>query len=160
MRSTDYERPFDKQADGEGMYPLDEATSATVRTELATLRDGVTGVLGSVVAGVDGLLFLNDLGPGPDPHDMAAMAAAAYGVSRQIGIALRQAPFCEGVVRSSTGYFAVYAIGDSALLAVHGDDGLNVARMHLEARAITVRLADVLHEYVLAQAEQNNIFVR
>jgi predicted chitinase len=34
---------------------------------------------------------------------------------------------------------AVYAIADTALLAVVGDQGMNVARLHIEARAVTPR---------------------
>jgi hypothetical protein len=38
----------------------------------------------------------------------------------------------------------VYAVGERALVAVLGDDGLNVARLHLEARPVTDRIADLL----------------
>ncbi len=38
----------------------------------------------------------------------------------------------------------MYAIGDSALLAVVGDEGMNVARLHLEAKALAPRLAVML----------------
>lgn len=134
------------------MCLLDKEIKGTVLAELAALRERVTGVLGCVIAGVDGLLLLNDIGPGPEPHDLAAMAAASFGVSRQVGLALHQGPFQECTVHSSRGYFAVYAIGETALLAVRADDGLNLARMHLEARSITPRIADALRRYPVAQA--------
>jgi hypothetical protein len=39
---------------------------------------------------------------------------------------------------------AVYAVGELALLAVVGDDGLNIARLHLEARQSTAKLAKMM----------------
>ena len=38
----------------------------------------------------------------------------------------------------------MYAVGDLALLAVIGDSGLNIARLHLEARPVTARLTAML----------------
>lgn len=114
-----------------------------VLAELARLRELVSGVQGCVIAGVDGLLVLHDLGNGPEPHDLAALAAATFGVGRQCGLALRHGPFRESTLRSHHGYFTVYAIGDTALLAVLGDERLNVARLHLEARLVTAKLAEL-----------------
>ncbi|WFE30121.1 roadblock/LC7 domain-containing protein [Solwaraspora sp. WMMD791] len=120
-------------------------------TELAALKQAVTGVIGSVIAGVDGLLLLHDLTDGTQPHDLAALAAATFGLGRQTGLALRQGPFRESTVRSHRGYFSVYAINDKALLAVLGADGLNVARLHIEARAVTGRLVNMLDVHVANQ---------
>ena len=114
------------------------------RNEIAALRQTVTGVQGSVVAGVDGLLILHDTISGTEPHDLAALAAGAHGISRTCGSALHQGGFHECTIRNHKGYLAVYAVGDLALLAVVGDHGLNIARLHLEARQVTVRLAKVL----------------
>lgn len=134
------------------MY-LDEETGAAILADMAALRDRVTGVLGSVLAGVDGLLILNDAGPGIEPHDIAAMAAATVGLSRQLSFALRQGPFQECTVRGGNGYFAVYGVGERAVLAVRAGEGLNVARLHLEARAAAPRLAEALRGYRVAQPD-------
>ena len=115
-----------------------------VRAELAALRHQVTGVLGCVVAGVDGLLILHDTISGQEPHDIAALAAGAHGISRTCGAALQQGAFSEVTIRNQGGYLAVYAVGDLALLAVIGDSGLNIARLHLEARPVTARLTVML----------------
>jgi uncharacterized protein len=115
-----------------------------VLAELARLRELVSGVQGCVIAGVDGLLVLHDLGNGPEPHDIAALAAATFGVGRQSGLALRHGPFRESTLRSHRGYFTVYAIGETALLAVLGDERMNVARLHLEARLVIARLAELI----------------
>jgi uncharacterized protein len=115
-----------------------------VRGELATLRHHVAGVTGCVIGGVDGLLILHDTLTDAEPHDIAALAAGAHGISRTCGAALGQGTFSEVTIRNSGGYLAVYAIGDLALLAVIGDSGLNIARLHLEARPVTARLATIL----------------
>ncbi|AGZ44750.1 roadblock/LC7 domain-containing protein [Actinoplanes friuliensis] len=115
-----------------------------IRGELSALRHQVTGVQGCVIAGVDGLLILHDTMPGTEPHDLAALAAGAHGISRTCGSALNQGGFHECTIRNHQGYLAVYAVGDLALLAVLGDSGLNIARLHLEARQVTGRLAKLL----------------
>ncbi|GAB3825856.1 hypothetical protein ACFPIJ_45400 [Dactylosporangium cerinum] len=47
-------------------------------------------------------------------------------------------------MRNEGGYFTVYAVNGSTLLAVLGGDGLNVARLHLEARPTCNHLAGLL----------------
>lgn len=116
----------------------------TVRGELAALRHQVTGVSGCVIAGVDGLLILHDTTTAAEPNDIAALAAGAHGISRTCGAALQQGTFSEVTIRNQGGYLAVYAVGELALLAVIGDSGLNIARLHLEARPVTARLAKML----------------
>ena len=116
-----------------------------VRGELASLRHQVTGVSGCVIAGVDGLLILHDTMTNAEPNDIAALAAGAHGISRTCGAALQQGAFSEVTIRNQGGYLAVYAVGDLALLAVIGDSGLNIARLHLEARPVTNRLATLLN---------------
>ena len=116
----------------------------SVRGELAALRHQVTGVSGCVIAGVDGLLILHDTMTNAEPNDIAALAAGAHGISRTCGAALQQGAFSEVTIRNQGGYLAVYAVGDLALLAVIGDAGLNIARLHLEARPVTTRLASML----------------
>jgi predicted regulator of Ras-like GTPase activity (Roadblock/LC7/MglB family) len=115
-----------------------------VRAELAALRHQVTGVQGSVIAGVDGLLILHDTLSGVEPHDIAALAAGAHGISRTCGAALHQGGFRECTIRNQNGCLAIYAVGEFALLAVLGDDGLNIARLHLEARQATTRLTSLM----------------
>ncbi|GAA2885703.1 dynein regulation protein LC7 [Actinoplanes cyaneus] len=115
-----------------------------VLTELARLRVQVPGVLGCVVAGVDGLLMLYDTTTGTEPHDVAALAAGAHGISRTTGGVLSQGGFSDVTIHNQNGYLSVYAIGELALLVVIGDGQLNIARLHLEARPVTNRLAEML----------------
>lgn len=112
-----------------------------VRAELAALRHQVAGVRGCVIAGVDGLLVLHDTVSGAEPHDVAALAAAAHGVSRTCGAVLDHGVFREVTIRNLGGYLSVYAIDELNLLAVIGDGGLNIARLHLEVRVAIADLA-------------------
>ncbi|WP_433073002.1 roadblock/LC7 domain-containing protein [Dactylosporangium sp. CA-052675] len=120
------------------------AALAAVRGELADLRLRVPGVRGSAVGGVDGLLITHDLPPGLEPADLAALAATTFGLGRQTAMVLGQSPFRDATLRSEGGYFTVYAVGPTSLLAVLGDDGINVARLHLEARPAVARVAALL----------------
>lgn len=123
---------------------LDQQTSAAVLAEFGALRSQVTGVRGAVLAAVDGLLLVSDAPSGVDPHDVAAMAATTVGLSRQVSRALRNGPFQECTTRATDGWFCVYGVGEEGVLAVLADTGLNLARMHLEARAVAGRLAAVM----------------
>ena len=120
------------------------AALAAVRSELADLRMRVPGVRGAAVGGVDGLLITHDLPPGLEPADLAALAATTFGLGRQTAMVLGQSPFRDATMRSEGGYFTVYSVNQSALLSVLGDDGINVARLHLEARPAVARLAALL----------------
>jgi predicted regulator of Ras-like GTPase activity (Roadblock/LC7/MglB family) len=115
-----------------------------LRLELSGLRHQVVGVTGCIIAGVDGLLILHDSRSPGEPHDVAAMAAAAHGISRTCGGALGQGAFQEVTIRNREGCLAVYGIGDLALLAVVGDGMVNIARLHMEARPVLGRLAQML----------------
>ncbi|MEU7874375.1 roadblock/LC7 domain-containing protein [Dactylosporangium sp. NPDC049140] len=117
------------------------AALAAVRSELADLRLRVPGVRGAAVGGVDGLLITHDLPPGLEAADLAALAATTYGLGRQTAMVLGQSPFRDATLRSDGGYFTVYSINPTTLLAVLGDDGINVARLHLEARPAVARVA-------------------
>ncbi|HEY0697837.1 MAG TPA: roadblock/LC7 domain-containing protein [Micromonospora sp.] len=115
-----------------------------IDTELAELRVQVPGVTGCVLCGVDGLLVMDNLPAGSDPHDLAAMAATTFGLGRQVSLRLGQGQFRQSTVRNEHGYFSVYAVNDQALLAVVGTDAVNVARLHLYAPGVTERLAELL----------------
>jgi predicted regulator of Ras-like GTPase activity (Roadblock/LC7/MglB family) len=122
-----------------------DAVLTPVRAAMADLRLRVPGVRGSVMAGVDGLLVTYDLGPEAEPHDLAALAATTFGLGRQVSLVLGQSPFRDATMRNEGGYFTVYAVNGNTLLAVLGSDGLNVARLHLEARPTCQHLATLIH---------------
>ncbi|SCL17691.1 hypothetical protein GA0074692_0230 [Micromonospora pallida] len=117
---------------------------AAINTELAELRLQIPGVTGCVLGGVDGLLITHTMPNGAHPDDLAALAASTFGLGRQIGLSLGQGAFQQSTVRNSAGYLSVYAVNGQALLAVVGEDAVNVARLHLHAPGVAERLADLL----------------
>lgn len=111
-----------------------------VWTELVRLRTTVAGVYGCLVATNDGLLIAHDV-PGLDPPEIAALAATTRSLaSRTVQVAGR-GQFREALSRGSDGYLAVYAGGDSPVVAVVGTNDLNVAMLHYQARGIVERIA-------------------
>ncbi|MCI4061953.1 roadblock/LC7 domain-containing protein [Micromonospora sp. R77] len=115
-----------------------------IAQQLAELRLQIPGVDGCVLGGVDGLLITHNMQTDVDPNELAALAATTYGLGRQVGSRLGQGGFQQSTIRNADGYLSVYAVSRQALLAVVGQDSINVARLHLHAPAITERLADLL----------------
>jgi predicted regulator of Ras-like GTPase activity (Roadblock/LC7/MglB family) len=105
-----------------------------LRAELAAIRAKVAGVRGSVIGGVDGLLKFQEGATGQDPNDLAALAAAAYGIGRQTGHVLGFGGHFDTTIHNARGYFGIYSVNDTTLLSFVGEEGLNVARLHLEFR--------------------------
>ncbi|MEH1099444.1 roadblock/LC7 domain-containing protein [Micromonospora sp. CPCC 205561] len=118
-----------------------------IRQELSELRLQIPGVHGCVLGGVDGLLITHNLQTDVDPNDLAALAATTYGLGRQVGLRLGQGDFQQSTVRNAAGYLSVYAVAPQALLAVVGEDSINVARLHLHAPAVAGRLAGLLSQF-------------
>jgi len=102
--------------------------------EMEALRDRVTGLTGTAVASRDGLIIREDTG-GPDPDNLAALAATALALSQRLASEVGQGTLREAAIRSSGGHVAIYAVGSTAVLVLIGDEGLDVARLHRESRA-------------------------
>jgi uncharacterized protein len=115
-----------------------------ISREMAELRVQIPGVHGCVLGGVDGLMITHNLQTEVDPHDLAALAATTFGLGRQVGMRLGQGDFQQSTVRNAGGYLSVYAVSAQALLAVVGEDSINVARLHLHAPPAAERLAALL----------------
>lgn len=111
-----------------------------VRTELRRIKAQVAGVRGSLVATSDGLVVAHDI-PDVEPTQLAALAAATLAVARRATLATECGTFREAVARGSDGYLAVYAAGDSAIVAVIGTSSLNVGMLQYRAREIIERIA-------------------
>ena len=112
--------------------------------EMRSLREHVTGVTDTVIAAADGIPIVADVGEKLDPGSLSALAAADLGLARKAAQVTRQGTLRQTVVTSSGGYMAVYAIDPMALIVVLGDEGLNIARLHLQARPAIERIASIL----------------
>lgn len=118
--------------------------------ELHSLRARVAGVTNSLVAATDGLLLAADTDDVLEPEGLAAMAAASLGLSRQTTVVVGHGTFRQAAVYSSGGYLAVYAISQDVLMAVLGDEGLDLERLHRETQPTIERIGTIM---AAAQAE-------
>jgi predicted regulator of Ras-like GTPase activity (Roadblock/LC7/MglB family) len=108
--------------------------------ELRRMRYKVAGVHGSLVATNDGFLVAHDVYD-LEPTAIAALAAASRSLASRTTLSTGRGQFREAIARGSEGYLAVYAAGDSALVAVIGTADLNIAMLHYQTRDIVERIA-------------------
>ncbi len=114
-----------------------------VLAELGRLRARLPQVTGAVAASVDGLVLAEDA-PGVEPEGVAALTAAALGVSLRLTDATGQGGFRELLVRGEDGYVATYAAGACAVLTLLAEPRINVGRLHLEARRAGARIGELM----------------
>ena len=110
-----------------------------VLRELNELRSSVSGVEGCVVSTSDGLLVAHVL-PEEEQSQVAALIATMTAVARQAVLLTGRGELLEAAIRGTSGYLAVYAVGDSAVLAVLGRPNVNIALLQLRTRPVVIRL--------------------
>ncbi|WP_354643434.1 roadblock/LC7 domain-containing protein [Kitasatospora camelliae] len=111
-----------------------------VLIELRRLRARVPHLTGGLVATTDGLVVAHDTS-GLEPEHVAALTAAALGVSTRLTEATGQGGFKEMLTRGELGYTATYAAGSFVVLTLLAGPDTNVGRLHLEARRAGGRIA-------------------
>jgi predicted regulator of Ras-like GTPase activity (Roadblock/LC7/MglB family) len=117
-----------------------------LQTEFALIKANVAGVHGCIVATSDGFLVAHSL-PDLDPTDLAALLAASRALASQ-GVAVTgRGEFREAITRGTLGYLALYAAGDSAIVAVVGNIELNVGMLHFRVHDIVERIASYTSEF-------------
>jgi uncharacterized protein len=109
---------------------------------LRALAGRVAGITDTALAGRDGLIIASHT-TGADPDNLAALAAASLGIAQRMSAEVGRGALQEVTTRGSGGCVVVYAVGTSTLLAVAGDQGLDVARLHRESRP-TVEAIEVV----------------
>jgi predicted regulator of Ras-like GTPase activity (Roadblock/LC7/MglB family) len=123
--------------------PLHRPPDPEVLAELGRLRARLPQLTGAVAASVDGLVLAEDA-PGIEPEGVAALTAAALGVSLRLTDATGQGGFRELLVRGEDGYVATYAAGARAVLTLLAEPRINVGRLHLEARRSGARIGELM----------------
>ncbi|MGQ4450640.1 roadblock/LC7 domain-containing protein [Streptomyces griseus] len=120
-----------------------EAEVREVLDELQRLRARVPLLSGALAASTDGLVLAHDT-PGVEAEGVAALTAAALGVSIRMTDATGRGGFRELLVRGGDGYIATYAAGSSAVLTLLAEDRINVGRLHLEGRRAGARIGELV----------------
>jgi predicted regulator of Ras-like GTPase activity (Roadblock/LC7/MglB family) len=113
-------------------------------TEMRGLREQVPGVTGTLVAASDGLLVAADIDSDADApveaDALAAIAAASLGVARRV----HQGTLGRAITYASRGHMVVYGVGVAAVLAVLGDEGLDVGALHQKSQPALGRIRTIL----------------
>lgn len=112
--------------------------------EMRGLREQVTGITDTAVAAADGLLIAADTADTIDPEGLAAIAAAGLGIARRATETTGRGTFRQTVTYGSQGCAAFYAVGDTALMVVLGDEGIDIDRLHEETRPALGRIGTIL----------------
>jgi len=114
-----------------------------LQTHLDGLRASLPEVRGVLVASTDGMPISHNLAEG-DPNRMAAMVATALSLGKRLIDSFTGGQFQETSVFGQSAQIFVYAAGPKAVLAVTGSGVSNVGLLHLEARAVAQKVAQVL----------------
>jgi hypothetical protein len=79
--------------------------------------------------------------PGLEPSQIAAISAATLALASRATLTTGCGSFREAVAHGNDGHLAVYAAGDTAIVAVIGTSSLNVGMLQYRAREIIDRIA-------------------
>ncbi|GAA1834513.1 hypothetical protein GCM10009836_10970 [Pseudonocardia ailaonensis] len=119
---------------------------------LSEVLDDAIGVSGALVATPDGMLVASDFrgmatgAGGAEPEVVAALSAAAAGLGAQFANVLLLGEASSTVVQGARGCVAVQQLPGRGVLVLFGNDGPNVARLHLAARQAVPRIEAALRE--------------
>ncbi|MFD9463770.1 roadblock/LC7 domain-containing protein [Streptomyces sp. NPDC060027] len=113
-------------------------------SEMRGLREQVPGITDTAVAAADGMLIAADTADIIDPESLAAIAAAGLGIARRATAVTGRGTFRQTVTYGSQGLAAFYAVGDTALMIVLGDEGIDLERLHERTRPALGRIESIL----------------
>ena len=120
-----------------------DSRTRRVAARLDLLARRLGGVRGALVATLDGRPVTHTL-VGHSPGAVAAMVASSLSLSHRLGDLCGPGNLAEMMVRSSSGYVFLHALGDAHVLAILTEPAINVARLGLEVRDLVESLAPLL----------------
>jgi uncharacterized protein len=129
-----------------------EQMREALHVALGEVLDEAIGVSGALVATSDGMLVASDFrgmttgAGGAEPDVVAALSAAASGLGAQFAHVLLLGEASSTVVQGTKGCVAVQQLAGRGVLVLFGNDGPNVARLHLAARQAVPRIEAALRE--------------
>jgi predicted regulator of Ras-like GTPase activity (Roadblock/LC7/MglB family) len=112
--------------------------------EMRGLRERVTGITDTALAAADGILIAADTTDTIDPEGLAALAAAGLGLARRATQATARGTLRRTVTYGSQGCVAYYAVGDTALMVVLGDEGMDVEQLNRATHPAVDRIGSIL----------------
>jgi uncharacterized protein len=116
------------------------------KEHMEALRHTLPEVRGLLLASGEGLPIAHSLSSGTNPHDVAAMAAAASSLGRRIGDSLNVGNVFDISIHGEEGAIFFYSAGSSAVLAVICPRGSNIGLVHLEASATAKRISELFQQ--------------
>ncbi len=119
----------------------------SMRYLLDQLVEGIPGVVGALVASVDGFALASNVPvdlPSTDAAGLAAMSAAALGVSNRLVGAVGREPAGEVTLRSPSGHVVVCRIANVAALTVLTDASTDVEQVKVVSRMVTDGIEQLL----------------
>lgn len=119
-------------------------SSETLAGELQSLREKVVGITDSIISTSDGLLVASDSVSGAEQESLAALCAAGVALGARTAAHAGLGGLRESVIRAARGHVVFAAVGDHALLAVVGDEGLDLAGLRRELPITADHLAKLL----------------
>jgi len=122
--------------------------------EMRGLREQVTGITDTAVAAADGLLIAADTADSIDPEGLAALAAAGLGLARRTAGATARGALRRTVTYGSHGCAAFYAVGDTALMVVLGDEGMDLEQLHRATQPTLNRIGSILTDKATEKASE------
>lgn len=108
------------------------------------LVDRVPGVTGALISSTDGFVLTARLPNGHDPAGVAAMSAAARGLSHRLVGLTGPAPVTVSHHRSATGQVLVFDVAQAAVLTVLAAATADATRLELVGQEVSGALVRLL----------------
>ncbi|GAA2014926.1 hypothetical protein GCM10009839_07530 [Catenulispora yoronensis] len=89
------------------------------------------GITDSIISTADGLLVASDSGSA-EQESLAALCAAGVALGTRTAVHVGLGGLRESVIRAAGGHVVFASIGENALLAIVGDEGLDLAHLRRE----------------------------
>ncbi len=122
-----------------------------IEQQLRSLAADLDGVTGSLVASLDGRPLAADF-PNEERRQAAAIVASSVGLGERLAELTGRGQLHEIVVRSTSGYVVIYAVGPVGALIVLATPTSNLAMLHHKVRTVLASLEDAIVRGGLVEA--------
>ncbi len=120
------------------------AKGEELKTHIEALRNSIPELKGVLLASNEGFPIAHSLSSGVEANRLAAIAAAASGLSQRISQGVSTGAFADASIQTDQGALFLYPAGVKAVLVVSGPSGGNTGLIHIEARAVAEVIGNLL----------------